>query len=223
MNEEKSSRVRTVLFDLDGTLADTAPDLAYALNVVLSERGEPPLALDTIRPLVSHGGRALLELAFGPAAERSDFEQLYARFLDVYAANVANESRLFPGMDAVLEHIEGNGWNWGVVTNKWAWLTDPLMQAMGLDTRAACVVSGDTTSHRKPHPEPLLYACSQAGSEPAECLYVGDAERDIQAGRDAGMRTVVALFGYIHPDEDPASWGADGAVERPEELICWIS
>ncbi len=215
--------IRTVLFDLDGTLLDTAPDLAYALNRLLEEQGCEPVAYDQIRPQVSHGGTALVKLGFGLEPSDKSFARLRQRLLDIYRANVARRTRLFPGMETVLTAIEHLGLNWGVVTNKPAWLTDPLLEALNLTSRAACVVSGDTTGNSKPHPEPMLHACDRAGSPPQESLYVGDAPRDIEAGRNAGLRTVVALFGYLGPDAQPETWGADGSIARPEDLLDWLS
>ena len=213
--------IRTVLFDLDGTLADTAPDLAYALNALLTEQGRAPLPFTAIRPVVSHGATALVRLGFA-AAEGEQFETLRQRLLALYQQHIARETRLFDGMAQLLDYIEGAGMNWGVVTNKPAFLTDPLMAALSLSARAACIVSGDTTANRKPHPEPLLHGCRLAGSTAAHCLYVGDAERDIRAGRDAGMLTLVAGFGYIGADERPEEWGADGLVAQAVDIIDWL-
>ena len=218
----RSHRLRTILFDLDGTVADTAPDLAYALNIVLEEEGYPPFALDRVRPMVSLGGRALIEAAFGLRPEDAQSDHLRQRFLQLYRQNLTKHTRLFPGVTSVLDHIEEHGLNWGIVTNKSAWLTSPLIEELGLTTRVACVVSGDTTNNFKPHPEPLLYACAQVGSDPGECIYIGDSHKDIEAGRRAGMQTLVALFGYIPNDEDPSTWGADSLLEIPEELIDWL-
>ena len=217
-----SSALRTVLFDLDGTLADTAPDLAYALNCVRGERGHPALPYTEIRLHVSHGARALVRLGFGLEPEAPDFEPLRQRLIEVYAANLTRETRLFPGMAELLAGLEARGLNWGVVTNKPRHLTDPLMAQLGLTPRAACIVSGDTTGNPKPHPEPMFHACRLAGSEAVECLYVGDAERDIRAGENAGMRTLVALFGYLGDEDRPQSWGADGMVESPLEVLNWL-
>lgn len=214
--------LRTVLFDLDGTLADTAPDLAYALNALLTEQGRAPLPYAAIRPVVSHGATALVRLGFAVAPESAEFSALRQRLLDLYQYNVARETRLFDGMPDVLRHIEDTGLNWGVVTNKPAFLTEPLMRALDLATRAICIVSGDTTARRKPHPDPLLHACRLAGSAAAQCLYIGDAERDIQAGRDAGMPTLVATFGYLGADDRPETWGADGLVHQPTDIIRWL-
>lgn len=211
-----------VLFDLDGTLADTAPDLAYALNRVRAEQGLDPLPFETIRPHVSHGGVALTRLGFGLAPEHPDFAALRQRLLDIYRDNLARETRLFDGMEELLRRLEAAGMNWGVVTNKPAWLTHPLLEQLGLTARAACIVSGDTCVNRKPHPEPILHGCQLAGSTAAECLYVGDAERDIEAGRRAGLHTIVALFGYLDAQDDPASWRADALLASPAAILAWI-
>lgn len=212
----------TVLFDLDGTLADTAPDLAYALNAVLEEQGRPALPYAQIRPVVSHGGAALIRLGFGLRPEDEGFASLRERLLEIYRANLARETRLFPGMEELLMTLEGRGLKWGVITNKPAWLTDPLLLALGLAERACCIVSGDTTKQRKPHPEPMLHACGVSGSLPEQCVYVGDAQRDVDAGRRAGMKTLVALFGYLDAADRPAEWGADGMVAHPAEILHWM-
>lgn len=215
--------IRTVLFDLDGTLLDTAPDLANALNAVLRANGREALPFDIIRPVVSHGGRALIELGFGITANDPDFEPLKQQLLDFYENNIADQTSLFPGMPEVLEHIESRGLNWGVVTNKPGWLTNPLMDALGLAERAAGIVSGDTLNERKPHPAPLLHACELIGTEPRHCLYIGDAERDIQAGHNAGMPTLVALFGYLTADDQPQRWGATALIHEPRDILAWLS
>jgi len=216
------SSIRTVLFDLDGTLADTAPDLAYALNCVLTEQGCEPLPYETIRPVVSHGGIALIKLGFDIDEQAAEFQELRQRLLDIYRDNIARETQLFDGMAALLQTLEQRGLNWGVVTNKPAWLTEPLLEALDIRHRAASVVSGDTLPERKPHPAPMLLACEQAGSDAAHCLYIGDAERDIEAGRNAGMRTLVALFGYIGDGDQPTEWQADGMVEHALEILDWL-
>lgn len=215
-------RCRAVLFDLDGTLADTAPDLAGALNALLAELGRPPLPFVAIRPHVSHGARALLRFGLDVERETPGYEALLQRFLALYRGAIAAQTRLFDGMPALLAATEARGLPWGVVTNKPAWLTGPLMAALGLTARAGCIVSGDTTAHAKPHPEPLLHASRVLAVPPAACLFVGDAERDIEAGRRAGMRTLVARFGYLGPDDRPESWGADGFVDTPGEILAWL-
>jgi len=214
--------VNSVLFDLDGTLLDTAPDLASALNAVLAGQGHEPLPEDVIRPHVSKGARELVRLGFGIADDDPRMQPLWRQLVDVYLEHIADRTRLFEGMDEVLDRIERAGGKWGVVTNKPSWLTAPLMRKMDLAGRAACIVSGDTTPNRKPHPEPVLYACRQAGVTPARCVFVGDDRRDVQAGRGAGVRTLVALFGYIDTGQDPASWGADGLLESAAELSAWL-
>ena len=214
--------IRTILFDLDGTLLDTAPDLAVALNTVLRENRRDPLPLETSRPAVSHGGMALIRLGFGLDPSDPAIEPLRQRLLTVYRDNISALTRPFPGMETLLEKLEARGLNWGVVTNKPAWLTDPLLQDLGLYARAACVVSGDTLSERKPHPAPMLHACTQAGSEPGQCVYIGDARRDIEAGNNAGMHTLVALFGYIRETDAPHSWGARDSIGTPCELLTWL-
>ena len=214
--------IRTILFDLDGTLADTAPDLAYALNTVLEEQCRRTLSFDTIRPIVSHGTNALIYLGFELAPDDESFDPIQRRLLEIYKSNIANKTRLFPGMAEVLEEIEARGMNWGVVTNKPGYLTEPLMTALNLHQRAACIVSGDTTKNRKPDPEPMFYAAMLVGSAPHTCLYVGDAARDIEAGRRAGMLTLAALFGYIGDHDNPSAWGAHGMIESPKEIIEWL-
>ncbi|MCW9059485.1 MAG: phosphoglycolate phosphatase [Gammaproteobacteria bacterium] len=211
--------LRTVLFDLDGTLLDTAPDLAHALNQVLIHQGRAPLPFERIRPVVSHGGKALIELGFGIDELDAGFTDLRRQLLDIYRANLARETRLFPGMEQVLEGLSARGLNWGVVTNKPGWLTEPLLRELGLYEQAACVVSGDSVPERKPHPAPMLHACRLAGCEAPQCLYVGDAQRDIDAGRNAGMHTLVALFGYIQAEDRPEEWRADAMVEQPLEIL----
>jgi phosphoglycolate phosphatase len=215
--------IRTILFDLDGTLADTAPDLAYALNTLLQEQGRATLAYERIRPEASHGAKALLRLGFGLAPGDAGYDALRTRFLEIYAANLTRETRLFDGMPQLLADIRARGMNWGIVTNKPKSLTDPLVEQLGIRRDAVCVVSGDTTANSKPHPEPMLHACRAAGSRPDQCLYVGDAARDIEAGRVAGMQTLVALFGYINTHDDPDSWGADGMIRHPREVLDWLA
>jgi len=209
----------TILFDLDGTLADTAPDLAFALNETLKLNHRKTLAFEKIRPVVSHGGIALIKLGFGFGPESPFYQTVRQQLLDIYLENIARETKLFPGTEELLTTLENNNHKWGVVTNKPGWLTEPLMDALSLSQRAACIVSGDTTSKNKPHPQPMYYACQQANVHPSDCYYVGDAERDIVAGRAAGMTTVAALFGYICEDDDPQDWQADYAIYQPLELL----
>lgn len=214
--------INTVLFDLDGTLADTAPDLAAALNRVRLAKGREPLPFSTIRPEVSHGAPALIRLGFDMERDDPGFAELRQALLDEYATHIAAETRLFPGMADVLTGIEQRGMCWGIVTNKPGFLTEPLLAALGIAERAACVVSGDTLAQNKPHPAPMLHACTTAGSRPEQCVYVGDAERDIIAGKRAGMRTLAARFGYIGTGQDPVDWEADAIVDNPREILDWL-
>jgi 2-phosphoglycolate phosphatase len=216
-------KTAAVLFDLDGTLVDTAPDLANALNATLKHFGRQPLPFERIRPEVSHGGVALIRLGFEIEPGNKDFENYRQFLLNYYKDNLSVDSRLFDGMDKLLERLETLGIPWGVVTNKPSWLTDPLMQQMGMDQRAACIVSGDTCANKKPHPEPIQYACQLAGVNVAHCWYIGDAERDIEAGNAAGCTTVTALFGYIDEDDKPESWQADHIISHPSEIMALLS
>ncbi len=220
MNKQRSA-ITHILLDLDGTLADTAQDLVFTLNQLLQTEGRRPLPFEHVRPIVSNGASALIEFGFGDDLPAGKFSQLTRAFLDIYQNHLTHKTVLFPGMAELLETIEARGGRWGVVTNKPSWLTDPLMEALGLAQRAACVVSGDTVEHKKPHPQPLLHACDLMGVTAAECLYVGDARRDVEAGQRAGMKTIAALFGYITDDDNPASWNADGMIEHPDEILLW--
>ncbi|HRD65469.1 MAG TPA: HAD-IA family hydrolase [Candidatus Competibacter sp.] len=211
-----------VLFDLDGTLLDTAPDLAAALNRLRRERGSDDLPLELIRPTISQGSPGMLKVCFGLTPDDPLYAEFDQRFLTLYRQAIAVETALFPGMGDVLAYLEANAICWGVVTNKPGWLTEPLLKALDLWQRAACVVSGDTLHKRKPDPDPLLYACERVGAMPARSLYVGDAERDMLAGSRAGMRTLVASFGYLSLEDRPEEWGADGFLERPGDLLDWL-
>lgn len=217
-------RVRTlggVLFDLDGTLLDTARDMAQALNRLRTAEGLPELPFEQIRPLVSHGAPRLVRLGFGEC-DSARLEGLRTGFLDHYRAALAIHTCLFPGFAEVLDAIEAAGMRWGIVTNKPGWLTTPLLESVGLLSRCGCVVSGDTLPERKPHPMPLLHAAALLGLDPRQCAYVGDAERDVQAARKAGMIPVVAGFGYLGEDEDPAAWQPDAVLDAPGDLLRWL-
>lgn len=213
---------RGLLLDLDGTLLDTAPDMGGALNELLVENGRAPLPAATIRPQVSHGSARLVSIGF-PEARDAEYERLRLRFLDIYATRLADQTRPFPGALELLAEIDRRDLPWGIVTNKPGWLTDPLLEALGLSRRAACVVSGDTLPERKPHPLPLLHAAERLRLAPTQCVYAGDAERDIQAARAAGMTPVVAAYGYISDDEDPDRWEAAGIVGDPLDLLAWMA
>ena len=217
----RAGGLRGVLLDLDGTLLDTAPDMADALNRLRADEGLENLPFERIRPHVSHGALRLIRIGFGdPEPER--FESLRGRYLDIYRQGLANRTRLFDGFDEVLATLERSGIPWGVVTNKPGWLTVPLLEQLGLASRSACIVAGDTLPERKPHPMPLLHAAGLLGLEPGACLYLGDAERDVQAARNAGMIPLVAGFGYLDEGEDPAAWRPDGILDRPAGLLDWL-
>jgi len=216
-------RIKTVLFDLDGTLLDTAPDLAQALNKVLEEEGRPPIPFERARAEASYGGKALIRAGFQIDESDPAFESLRRRFLRYYEDQICVHTKLFDGMNEVLEFIENHHRQWGVVTNKPAFLTDPLMRALNLSNRAACIVSGDTTAKSKPDPLPMHYACELSGALTAECIYIGDAKRDIEAGHRAGMQTLAAAFGYLRQDDDPHSWGANHVLTNPGEIIEWLN
>ena len=216
-----SPALRAVLFDLDGTLLDTAPDLVRVLNLVRVEQGRDPVPWDVARAQVSHGSSGLIRLGF-PDLSGTALETLRLRLLELYAAQLAVGTKLFDGCQAVLEQLAIRGMSWGIVTNKPGFLTAPLLKALHLDHRAACVVSGDTLPERKPHPAPLLYAAAQLALQPADCLYVGDAERDVQAARAARMPVLVARYGYLGPADDPDIWRPDGQIDTPAGIIEWL-
>ena len=211
--------VRAVLFDLDGTLADTAGDLATALNRVRADRGLPPLPLAVLRPQSSHGARGLLAAGFGIGREHPDFAPLRDAFLDYYAAALCEATALFPDAERVLSEIERRGLRWGIVTNKASRFTLPVVERLALATRCGALICGDTTSESKPHPAPLLAGALALSIAPTDCVYVGDAERDVIAGRAAGMRTLIARYGYVGADETPQAWGADGEIASLPELL----
>lgn len=214
-----SSSIKAVLFDLDGTLLDTAPDMLVSLNHILKEEGLPPLTLDTLRPQVSKGGLAMTRLAFGQYRKEEEIEPLRLRFLDYYLHNIARHTTLFDGFENLLDFFEKQSIAWGVMTNKPGWLTDPLMSALKLDKRSAVTISGDTTAEKKPHPLPLITAAKAININCENCLYVGDDPRDIEAGNAANMTTVIAKYGYITDNSDLPGWQADFMIDHPEQII----
>lgn len=207
---------RAILFDLDGTLADTAPDLAAAVNQLRVDRGLPPVAYALLRPVASAGARGLIGAAFNLTPANPAYEALRIAFLENYTAAIAVQTTLFADVVELLRVLDERGIAWGIVTNKAARLTDRLVPLIGLQ-HAGCVISGDTTAHPKPHPAPLLEAARQLGIEAHQCWYVGDDLRDIQAGRAAGMVTVAAAWGYCG-GTPPDTWGADLVLAAPLEL-----
>lgn len=214
--------IRAVLFDLDGTLLDTAPDMAAALNTLRVENGLPALPYDRLRPNVSHGAIGLVKAGFGIDLEPEHRDELIQRFLQLYADALAVNTVAFDGVTDTIDRIETRGLRWGIVTNKPGWLTEPLLTALQFGKNAGCVISGDALAERKPHPAPLHHAAGLLETDPADCIYVGDAERDIQAGRAAGMLTLVAAYGYIRHDDAPENWQADGTLEHVSQLVDWL-
>jgi 2-phosphoglycolate phosphatase len=214
--------VRAVLFDLDGTLVDTAADLAAALNRVRADRNLPPLPVATLRPHASDGSRGLLGAGLGVAHDDPQWEALKDAFLGYYATALAVHSQLFTDGSRVLAEIERRGLAWGIVTNKAARFAMPLLEHLGLAARAGVVVCGDTTAHTKPHPAPLLHAVTHLGMNATDCVYVGDAERDVAAARAAGMAALVARYGYIAPEVNPEAWGADGFIASFPAVLDWL-
>jgi phosphoglycolate phosphatase len=215
-------RLRGVLFDLDGTLVDTAPDLVAVLNALLAQHGRAPMPYAIARNEVSNGAVGLIRLGFGAALPDAALEGLRARFLDLYGESVCLKSRLFICLQDIMDILDEDR-VWGIVTNKPAALTLPVLETLGLAAHAGCIVSGDTLPQRKPHPAPLEHAARAIGCAPGECVYIGDAERDIEAGRAAGMRTVAATYGYIRPHADPGAWGADSLVSHPRGLAAALA
>lgn len=209
---------RAVLFDLDGTLLDTAPDMVAALDELLGESGRAPVDYARARAHVSKGALGLIDMAFG-RIEEAHRMSLRDRYIRLYEQRLAEATILFDGMAEVLDRIEARGMHWGVVTNKPAFLTEPLLDALGLLSRSAATVSGDTLPQKKPHPRPLLHAVESIGVDATRAMYVGDDTRDIAAGNAAGMTTVAALYGFIPPSDDPQGWPADYRITHPGDLL----
>ena len=210
---------KAVLFDLDGTLVDTAPDLIGSLNKLLDETGRPGVKTEAVRPHVSGGSEAIIRAGLGAESTEAKISQLRPRYLAIYEANLYRFSCLFPGMDKVLEHLESYNIPWGIVTNKPSYLTQPLLQQMDLEKRCCSIVSADTTAQKKPHPDPILYACRQCGIPAKDSIYIGDDLRDIQAGNAAGMRTLAAAWGYYLPEDQIETWPATAILNHPLEIL----
>ena len=208
----------SVHFDLDGTLVDTAPDFHVVLNRVLEQAGRPAVSPERVRQQVSNGARALIRLGFGLTPSDDDFDLWLNRLLDAYEQHLDVETALFPGMAEVLDRLDQAGIPWGVVTNKPERFSVPVINGLGLGQRVGAIICPDHVQQRKPDPEGLFLACRKVGADPAHSLYVGDHQRDIEAGRNAGMETVAALFGYIDEDDRPEDWNADHYIHRAEEL-----
>jgi phosphoglycolate phosphatase len=215
--------IDAVLFDLDGTLADTAPDLGGALNHLRSHRGLDPLPIDVLRPHASSGARGMIGVGLGITPGHDEYDALKTAFLEHYENNLLVHSRLFDGVRELLAALEASELAWGIVTNKATRYAEPLVEGIGLRPTRGCVICGDTTPHAKPHPEPLLEAARRLDLVPARCVYVGDDERDILAARAAGMRAVAAGYGYLGTARGPAEWGADTVIDHPKALLQWLS
>lgn len=218
-----SHLAKAALLDLDGTLLDTAPDLIGSLNDLRLEQGLVALPPEPLRPVVSQGGAAMICCGF--AIDRADpsFDSLLRRYLAIYRERLSQKTRPFPGIDELLAEIEARGLRWGVVTNKPGWLARPLLEQLGYAERAACIITGDCRALHKPNPHPIFEACRQLMLLPAECVMVGDDQRDIEAARRAGTPALAALFGYIGPDARVADWKADGIIEHPLEILPWLA
>lgn len=211
-----------ILFDLDGTLADTAPDLGWAANALREAEGLAPLPLATLRPYTSQGVRGLLGVAFEIAPGQPGYDDLAQRFLTLYAGRLCVDTVLFDGVGELLDELEALGLAWGIVTNKRRRYTDPLVAQLGLTPRTNCVVSGDTTTEAKPSPLPVLHACQLLNCRPERTLYVGDDRRDIVAGNAAGCRTVAAAYGYLGDSGPALTWGAEWIIDRPADLLTYL-
>ena len=214
--------LRAVLFDLDGTLADTAPDMARTVNLMRRKRGLADVPEAQVRPHVSKGARGMICSAFEIDAADPQFQALREEFLELYADNLSVGTCLFPGMDELLDALEAGGIAWGVVTNKFERFAHPVMEGLGLAQRAGVIVGGDTCARPKPFPDPLLHALERLGVAPADALYVGDDPRDVEAARAAGMPVLVAGYGYLGDGPAPERWGADGIVASARELLDWV-
>jgi phosphoglycolate phosphatase len=211
--------IRAVLFDLDGTLIDSAPDLGAAADKMRTDRGLPSLPLERYRPMAGAGARGMLGEAFGMVPDHPDFLTMREEFFVNYESCMTERTSIFEGVPELVSQILRRNLAWGVVTNKATRFTDPLTRAIPLFATAGAVISGDTTPHAKPHPAPLLEAASRLKLEPGQCIYVGDDERDILAGLAAGMGTVAATYGYLGAKTNPTEWGAHAAIKSPAELL----
>lgn len=214
--------VAAVLFDLDGTLVDSAPDLAGAANDLRAAHGLPPLAYERLRPVVGSGARGMLQAAFGIGPGDARFDGLRDDFLGRYEARILSQTQVFERIEPVLQVLERHRLHWGIVTNKASRFSVPVVQGLGLAPRCAVLVSGDTTPHAKPHPAPLLEAARRIGLPAGQCIYVGDDRRDIEAGRGAGMRVLAAAWGYLGQGESVHDWAADAVLDHPEQLLNWL-
>ncbi|PHS70556.1 MAG: haloacid dehalogenase [Cycloclasticus sp.] len=219
---DTANPIKAVLFDLDGALIDTAPDLANALNAVLKEHKQEPLPYERIRPMVSNGANGLIKLGFGDSLSDAEHEQIKAELIACYQQNIADKSALFNGLEDALLYIENRHIAWGIVTNKPEYLTQQLLKEINFNIKPQTVVCGDQVSSPKPHPESIYLACKQLGVLPENAIYIGDAERDIRAGNLAGLTTIACAYGYVQANDDIKTWQADEIVATSIELVEWI-
>jgi 2-phosphoglycolate phosphatase len=222
MTPVRTSPVELVLFDLDGTLIDSAPDLAGAANDLRDAHGLPPLPYEALRPMVGSGARGMLQVALSKTPQDDDFDALRTEFLRLYESRMLRLTRIFEAVEPVLDRFDAAGLRWGIVTNKALRFAEPIVHALGMTGRAVAVIGGDSTPFSKPHPEPLFEAARRAGVDSGRCAYVGDDLRDVQAGRAAGMRTAAAAWGYLGQGEPVHAWGADAILEKPAALLNWL-
>lgn len=215
-------RVKTILFDLDGTLLDTAPDLTHALNQLLVRYGKAPTTSQKVRPAISTGALGIIKVGFDLDHTHPDYPKLRQEFYTEYTKNISKHTELFPGMADVLDTLRENGMPWGVVTNKHFALAETLMADLNLLEECACLVGGDTTARAKPYPDPLEFACKQLNVTPSECVYVGDAPSDIEAAKQANMQSIAAMYGYIADNAKPEQWAADFYIDKPGEILDWV-
>ncbi|MBA3581803.1 MAG: HAD-IA family hydrolase [Gammaproteobacteria bacterium] len=214
--------IDTLLFDLDGTLIDTAPDMVGTLNFLLAKHGQAPLPYDIVRVHVSQGSLALVKLGFGDALSENQIRTLQQEYLDTYLEHICDSSTVFSHVAELMPQLATLGLQWGIVTNKPGWLTDALLKAIKLPWQPQCIVSGDTLAVRKPHPEPLLHACKLIQRQPSQCVFLGDDIRDVQAGNAAGIPTLIALYGYIDANEPTDSWGGAGYLHKATDVLDWL-
>lgn len=214
--------VNALFFDLDGTLLDTAPDLATAINIVLGARGQAPLSLEEIRPTIAKGTRSMVWGAFGIDPQHPDYEAIKNDLFTAYQDNLTKQTSYFDGMETVLNYLDDKHLPWGIVTNKPGWLATPLIEYFELNKRSRCLISGDTLAKKKPDPDPLFHACTLTGVSPTSSLYIGDSESDVQAAKAAGMLAMVAAYGYLEHDSQPHTWQADAMIDAPLEIIEWL-
>lgn len=215
-------KLTCVLFDLDGTLVDTAPDLIASLNFALNQHGFPTIQPEHVKPHVSFGASAMINGSFKNALDDEMHNAILTTMLTQYENNIALHSRFFDGILDVLAFIEMQNLSWGIVTNKRERFTHPLVEALNLKNRAACVICGDTTPNPKPHPAPIFEACKRANVAVENCVYIGDAAHDIAAGNNANMHTLAATYGYLQPDDNPENWGANALIHSPKDLLAWL-